>query len=281
MVSCPWPLPGKEKAKTLHVHIRSKQKSGLRAAMAAGSAKVEEVQREVAGLKAQASDRPKVNQDLTNLARELATLKEEMRELQLQKAAMADQLQRHEQEICDEKHEVALLRTASDSHRESQERETQAVVDVRRVVGQLAGDVANLPSENDRKRLAIGEVARANEQLRAEAARLKERIEVLNQENQRLSAANEVVKRDIGQVSDCCPEVTKDLTNQEQEVAKLKEEKRATRPKAEPFASPAANVALPPVPASSAPAKPAPKPAPVKVSPPPAPPIPATQFLRR
>jgi hypothetical protein len=70
--------------------------AGLRAVMTDGSAKVEEVQREVAGLKAQASDCPKVNQDLTNLARELATLKEKKRDRHLPTAAMADQLQRHE-----------------------------------------------------------------------------------------------------------------------------------------------------------------------------------------
>jgi chromosome segregation ATPase len=117
--------------------------AGLRAAMADGSAKVEEVPGEVAGWKAQLSHCcPKVNQDLTNLARELAALKEEMRELRLQKAAMADERQRHGQEIRDVKHEVELLRKASDSQQKSQERETQAAADVRKVVGQLAGDPA-------------------------------------------------------------------------------------------------------------------------------------------
>jgi chromosome segregation ATPase len=59
--------------------------AGLREAMADGSAKVEAVQREVAGQKAQVSDCPKLNQDLTELERQLAKLKEEIRELQLQK----------------------------------------------------------------------------------------------------------------------------------------------------------------------------------------------------
>jgi hypothetical protein len=49
------------------------------------------------------------------------------------------------------------------------------------------------------------------ERLRAEAAGLKQRVEVLEQENQRLSAADEVMKRDFGDVSDCCPKVKKDL----------------------------------------------------------------------
>jgi hypothetical protein len=46
------------------------------------NAKVEDVRREVAGVKAQLSDCwLKVNRDLTNLEQELAKLKEEMREL--------------------------------------------------------------------------------------------------------------------------------------------------------------------------------------------------------
>jgi predicted nucleic acid-binding Zn-ribbon protein len=63
--------------------------AGLREAMADGSAKVEEVQREFAGPKAQASGCPKVKHDLANLERELATLKGEMRELRGLKAATA------------------------------------------------------------------------------------------------------------------------------------------------------------------------------------------------
>jgi hypothetical protein len=102
-----------------------------------------------------------------------------------------------------------------------------------------------------------------------------------------------------------------DITNLERELAKLKEEMRATRPKAEPLArsvaagavlptrpppptakpAPDAPVAPPPIPAtrkpssdsqtsssSSAPATPPTKPAPVKISPPPRPPKPAKQF---
>jgi chromosome segregation ATPase len=113
--------------------------------MADGGSKVEEVRREVAGQKAQFSNCwPKVKHDLANLERELATLKEEMRELRGPKAAMADERQRHEQEIGDVKHDVELLRKPSDSQRESQERETQAAADVQKVVGRLAGDLANL-----------------------------------------------------------------------------------------------------------------------------------------
>jgi hypothetical protein len=56
--------------------------AGLRTAIADGSAKGEEVQREAAGLIAQPWDGcPKVNQDLTNPEQELAKSKEGIREL--------------------------------------------------------------------------------------------------------------------------------------------------------------------------------------------------------
>jgi hypothetical protein len=71
--------------------------AGLRAVMADGGSKAEEVRREVAGQTAQFSNCcPKVKHDLANLEREPATLKEEMRELRGPKAAMADERQRHE-----------------------------------------------------------------------------------------------------------------------------------------------------------------------------------------
>jgi chromosome segregation ATPase len=89
--------------------------AGLRAAMADGSANVEEAQWKVAHLKAQLSDCwPKINQDLKNLKRELGKLKGEMRELRVHKAAMVDHRLWREQEICDVKHEVELLLQASD-----------------------------------------------------------------------------------------------------------------------------------------------------------------------
>jgi hypothetical protein len=46
------------------------------------------------------------------------------------------------------------------------------------------------------------------------------------------------VKRDIGQVSDCCPRLKKDLTNLEQELTKLKAEMRATKPAPVPPSTP-------------------------------------------
>jgi predicted nucleic acid-binding Zn-ribbon protein len=85
-----------------------------------GRAKVEKGRREVASLKAQLS---KVNLDITNLEQEHGKPKEEMRELQVQKAVMAPQQLRHESEVCDLKHKTELLRNASDHQTESQEQE--------------------------------------------------------------------------------------------------------------------------------------------------------------
>jgi hypothetical protein len=105
--------------------------AGLRAGMTDGSAKVEELGREVVGLKARPSNCClKVKKDMTNLERELGILKEEMRGHRVQEAAMAGQRLQHEQEIREVNHEVELLQKVSDDQRKSQERETQAVAEV-------------------------------------------------------------------------------------------------------------------------------------------------------
>jgi outer membrane murein-binding lipoprotein Lpp len=182
------------------------------------------------------------------------------------------------------------------------------IVDVRNVVGRLGAQLQAVVDENSRQVLAGAETQRANEQLAADVARLELRVEVLEHENRRLTEGNEVVKRGIGDVSDCRPKVKKDLMNLERELAQLKEEMRATRPKAE-LAPPSADATVTPAPASSAPANPAAASpqnvalssdpsspddrklhpivseaplthAPVKVSPPPAPPKQAKQFHR-
>jgi hypothetical protein len=72
--------------------------AGLGAVMVDRRAKVEEVRRGAASLKA--------NQDMTNLKQELGKLKKEMRELQVLNAVMAPQQLRYEQEICHLKHEM-------------------------------------------------------------------------------------------------------------------------------------------------------------------------------
>jgi predicted RNase H-like nuclease (RuvC/YqgF family) len=66
------------------------------------------------------------------------------------------------------------------------------VAEVQKVIGQLTSQLEDLQSENSHYGSEVSEVARANERLRTEAAGLKQRIEVLEQNNQRLSAANEV-----------------------------------------------------------------------------------------
>jgi hypothetical protein len=201
-----------------------------------------------------------------------------------------------------------VQRQVKDDLRQSQEREAQAMADVRNEVGRLSVQFQAVVEENGHQVLAVAEMLRTNEQLREEVGGLKLRIEVLEQENRRLSAANEAVKRDIGEVSEYRPKVKRDLANLERKLAKLAEEVRDTSPKAEPLARLAADVTVPPPPESSAIAKPtpdasatpapplaarkpssesstnsslsapSPKPSPVKVSTPPAPPKHAKQF---
>jgi hypothetical protein len=74
------------------------------------------------------------------------------------------------------------------------------------------------------------------------------------------SAKVEEVRREVAdlkaQLSDCCPNVNESLTDLERELAKLKEEMRATGLKAVPLARLAADVAVSPPLASLASAKP-------------------------
>jgi hypothetical protein len=109
------------------------------------------------------------------------------------------------------------------------------------------------------------------------------------------SAKVEEVQREVvglkAEFSNCCLKMNQDLTNLEEELAELKEEIMAMRPKPELLAQPVADVAVPPGPKAAAPAgssldsppppnvtPPQPKPAPVEVSPPPAPLERAKQF---
>jgi chromosome segregation ATPase len=120
---------GLAETKDLTIAVESDVAS-LRTMMADGNAKVEEVRREAADLKAQLSECcPKMNQGIANLEQELAKLKEEMRELRVLKAAMVEQRLRHEQKIHDMKQEAELLRKASDDQHKSQERERQAMAE--------------------------------------------------------------------------------------------------------------------------------------------------------
>jgi hypothetical protein len=98
------------------------------------------------------------------------------------------------------------------SERQMREEDEQraAIDDVRNVVGRLAAQLQDVVAESNRQGLLIGEVERAKEQQRAEIAGLKQRVEALEQDNRRLSGANETMRRDLG--------------NMQQELAKLKEE---------------------------------------------------------
>jgi hypothetical protein len=91
-----------------------------------------------------------------------------------------------------------------------------------------------------------------------EAVGLKQRIEMLEQETQQFSDTNKIVKRDLSEVSECCPKVRKDFTNLEHKLGELKEESRTIRPKAEPFVLPGADPVISLTPRSLVSAIPAP-----------------------
>jgi hypothetical protein len=76
-----------------------------------------------------------------------------------------------------------IRREVNDRLRESQEREGQAAVDMRNVMVQLAARLEDVVAENGRQRLWNDEVQRANEQQQREIAGLKQRVEVLEQDN--------------------------------------------------------------------------------------------------
>jgi hypothetical protein len=88
-----------------------------------------------------------------------------------------------------------------DCQRQSQEREAGAMAEVRNMVGRLEARLQAVIEENGHQMLVPAEMRGANEQLRVETTGLKQRIEMLEQENRRLLLVNEVMKRDIGEVS--------------------------------------------------------------------------------
>jgi hypothetical protein len=159
------------------------------------------------------------------------------RDLAVLKAAMAEQLRRQEREIGWLRQEAEQQQQASGSRRQSEEREAQAVADVQKALGQAA---ARLEEESGRQRFAGSDAQRANEQLRAEAAGLRLWIESLEGENLRLSKANELLARDLQEVSDCCQKANEDLGNLGPEVARLREEIKVMQPRPEPLAPPKA-----------------------------------------
>jgi regulator of replication initiation timing len=144
---------------------------------------------------------------------------------------------------------ISVERQAKDGLRQSQEREAQVIADLRNAVGRLGARLQAVINENSRQVLAASEMRRANEQLAAEVGGLKQRIEVLGQENWRLTKANEVVKQHTGAaVAEGSAKVKKDLRDLKRELEKWKEELRALRSKAEPLAAPSADVTVPAIP---------------------------------
>jgi predicted nucleic acid-binding protein len=163
--------------------------------------------------------------------------------------------------------------------RQLQEPEAQGMADVRNEIGRLGAQFQAVVEENGRQMLAVAEMRRVNEKLEEEVAGLKQRVDVLEQDNQRLLEASEVMKRDVW--AHGTPKTKRGLTNLERELVKLKREKEAMEPNPEP---PAADVLVPPAlgrkSSSSSPSiTPAQqKHAPVKVAPPPATPKQTKQF---
>jgi hypothetical protein len=139
---------------------------------------------------------------------------------------------------------VKVEREAKDGQRQSQERAVQAVADVQGAVERLGMQLQAVVEERDRQVLVGAEMWRANE---AEVGGLKQRVEMLDQDNRRLSEANAVVRRDlVAAVAEESVKVKQDLTNLERELAKLNEEMRATRQPPELLAPPQADIAVSP-----------------------------------
>jgi chromosome segregation ATPase len=159
-----------------------------------------------------------------------------MRELRGQNAAIADERQRHEQEIRDVKCTVESLWKAIDGQQKSQQRERRNVAEVEKVIYRMTSDLTNLGLEIRRDRSGFGEITQANEQLRAGVTGLKQRIGSLEREDRELWDAHYVVKREIGRVLNWCPKLYEEVANVELEVATLKEEMTARKLKAESLA---------------------------------------------
>jgi hypothetical protein len=136
------------------------------------------------------------------------------------KAAVADQRLRHEREICDVEHKVELLPRATVSgngRNETSLRFKRSFGSPPPVLRVWRGKAATSSCQ-----LVISKGAK--EQLAAEAARPKRRMEVMEQDNRRLSEATKAVKRCVREVWDCSPKVKKDVTNLRLDLEKLKEE---------------------------------------------------------
>jgi cell division protein FtsB len=99
---------------------------------------------------------------------------------------------------------------------------------------------------------AIDEVAKGQRHEREKVSGLRETVADG-------SAKVEEVRREVvalrAPLSECCPKVKKELTNLQQEHAKLKREIKGLRPEPEPLAPPAADLAVPPAETTAAPGR--------------------------
>jgi hypothetical protein len=71
---------------------------------------------------------------------------------------------------------------------------------------------------------------------------LKQRIEVLERDNRRLSEAKDVLKRYVGEIANSCPKVKKELTDVKWELEKLKGKSEPLPPQTSLFSCPGAEV---------------------------------------
>jgi hypothetical protein len=123
------------------------------------------------------------------------------------------------------------------------------IADVRNVVGRLEAQLQMVADENSRQVLAGDEMRRVNAGLEAEMAGLRQRIEVLEQDNRRLLDEMEIVKGDDGAGESA--RVKRDMANLERDLAKMRELK-AMKSKPEWLAPPGAEVPSRPGPSPNA-----------------------------
>jgi hypothetical protein len=90
------------------------------------------------------------------------------------------------------KYSISVQREAPDSLRQSQKRKVQAIAEVQKVVGRFGAQLAGAVEENYHQVLAIAEMLRAKEQQGEEVAGLKQRAELLEQDNPVPSWAKEL-----------------------------------------------------------------------------------------
>jgi hypothetical protein len=89
---------------------------------------------------------------------------------------------------------VGIDRQAKDRMRQLHKREARAIADMQNTVRRRRAQLQAVVEDKGRQGLSGAEMERANEQQSVGVGGLKQRVEVLEQDHQRLSAANEVTK---------------------------------------------------------------------------------------